>query len=187
MSSNGSTTYKLKRITFFNKPMVTLLSSAALIVLIPCSYIMLAYWSDMPLPIKLFVPIVFIIVFVGIIMVPLNGMLITKRGTVLFVPDLRLKKFNLKDLKRISIVFNEWENNKYSATVKFVCTDGTVFLKDYSKQFANMKKQKLARSAYTLSKRKVDKICYNLSDMDVCIITIIDKNHNIVNQTMPQF
>lgn len=120
-------------------------------------------------------------------MVPLNGMLITKKGTVLFVPDLRFKKFNLKVLKRISIAFNEWENNKYSATVKFVYTDGTVFLKDYSKQFANMKKQKLARSVYTLSKRKVDKICYNLSDVEACIITLIDKNHNIVYQTTPPF
>lgn len=79
------------------------------------------------------------IIFIGIIIKLLNGMIITKKGTILFLSDFRLKKFNVKDLEKIAIVFTEWRNNKYSAMIKFIYRNGKVFNKDYSKQFRNMK------------------------------------------------
>jgi hypothetical protein len=119
----------------------------------------------------------------GVIITPLNGMVITKKGSVLFLPDFRFKKFNVKDLEKIAIVFTEWENNKYSAMIKFIYRNGQVFCKDYSKQFRNMKNKKLTMSMYTITKRKVDRICNKLLDLNICITTIIDKNRNITYQS----
>lgn len=56
------------------------------------------------------------------------------------------------------------------------------FLKDYSKQFRNMKNKKLAMSMYTITKRKMERICNKLLDLNICVTTILDKNRNIIYQ-----
>ena len=183
MSNNGLMICENKWLSFINKAIIVLLFWLLLIVIIPCSYLIFTYWSEMPIFIKMFWPIFLIIIFAGIIITLLNGMFISKKGTILFLPDFRLKKINVKDLERIAIIFNERENNKYSAKVKFVYTCEKVFEKDYSKQFRNMNNKKLAMSMYTITKRKVDRICNNLLDLDVCVVTIIDKNRNIIYQS----
>lgn len=183
MSSNGLMTYKNKWLSFIDKGIITLLLGMLLIVIVPCSYLLFTYWSEMPIFIKIFWPILLAYIFIGIIITPLNGMIITKKGTILFLPDFRLKKFNVKKLDRIAMVFTEWENNKYSVIIKFVYGDGKVFSKDYSKQFRNMKNKKLAMSMYTITKRKVERICNKLLDLDICVITILDKNRNITYQS----
>lgn len=179
MSNNGLMTYKNKWVSFINKGIMTLLLGVLLIVIIPCSYLIFAYWSEMPTFIKIFWPVLLAIIFIGIIIAPLNGMIITKKGTILFLPDFRLKRFDVKDLEKIAIIFNKWENNKYSVMVKFVYGDGKTFSKDYSKQFRNMKNRKLAMSVYTITKRKVERICNKLLDLNICVTTIIDNNRNI--------
>lgn len=183
MSNNGLMTYKSKRLSFINKSIIALLLGVLLIVIIPCSYLMFAYWFEMPIFIKIFWPILLTIILIGVIITPLNGMIITKKGTILFLPDFRLKKFNIKDLEKIAIIFNEWENNKYSVMVKFVYKNGKIFNKDYSKQFRNMKNKKIAMSMYTITKRKVKIICKKLLDLNNCVVTIIDKNRNITYQS----
>ena len=180
MSSNGLTTYKNKYLSFINKGTITILLGVSLMVIVPCSYLLFTYWSEMPILIKIFWPILLVIIFIGLIITPLNGMIITKKGTVIFFPDFRMKKFNVKDLEKLSIVFSEWENNKYSVMIKFVYRNGKIFYKDYSKQFRNMKNKKLAMSMYTINKRKVDKICEKIMDIDVCAITIVNKTGNAI-------
>lgn len=179
MSNNGLMTYKNKWLSFINKGIITLLLGVLLIVIIPCSYLLFTYWSEMLIFIKIFWSILLVIIFIGVIITPLNGMIITKKGTILFLPDFRLKRFNVKDLEKLAIVFTEWENNKYSVMIKFVYVDGKVFCKDHSKQFRNMKNKKLAMSMYTITKRKVEIICNKLLDLNICVATIIDKNRNI--------
>ncbi len=183
MSNNGLMIYKNIRLTFIEKTKITLSELLLLIVLVPCSCLVFTYWSEMPILIKIFWPILMVVTFIGIISTPLNGLLITKKGNILFLCDIRLKKFNVKDLENISIVFTEWENNKYSVMVKFRYTNGKSFCKDYSKQFRNMKNKKLAMSMYTITKRKVERICNKLLDLDICAITIIDKNSIIICQS----
>ena len=182
MSNNGLMTYKSKYLSFINKGTMALLFGLLLIVIVPCTCFMFVYWSEMPIFIRIFWPILLTVILIGIIVTPLNGMAITKNGTIFFVPDFRFKKLNVNELERMAFNFNEWENNKYSVTVKFVYKDGEVFAKDYSKQFRNMRNKKLAMSMYTIKKRRVDKICKKLSDLDNCVITIVDKNRNIVFQ-----
>ena len=183
MSNNGLMTYKNKCLSFINKGMITILQGALLIVIVPWSYLLFTYWSEMPIFIKMFWPILLAIVFTGVIITPLNGMIVTKKGTLLFLPDFRLKKFHVKDLEKIAIVFTEWENNRYSVMIKFIYKDGKVFCKDYSRQFRNMKNKKFALSMYTITKRKVERICNKLLDLNICVITIIDKNRNITYQS----
>ena len=154
-----------------------------LIVIVPCSYLLFTYWSEMPIFIKIFWPILSAIIFIGAIITPLNGMIVTKKGTILFLPDFRLKKFYVKDVERLAIVFTEWKNNKYSVMIKFAYGDGKIFCKDYSKQFRNMKNKKLAMSMHTITKRKVERICNKLLDLTICVVTIIDKNRNITYQS----
>lgn len=67
--------------------------------------------------------------------------------------------------------------------IKFVYKDGKIFVKDYSKQFRNMKNRKLTMSMYTIKRKKVDRICKKLLDLDICVITIVDKNKNITYQS----
>lgn len=181
--SNGLMTYKNKWLSFINKGIITLLLVLLLIVIVPCSYLLFMYWSEMPIFIKIFWPILLVIIFIGVIITPLNGMIITKKGTVLFLPDFRLKKFSVKHLEKLAITFTERENNKYSVMIKFVYKDGKVFNKDYSKQFRNMKNKKLVISMYTITKRKVERICNNLLDLNICVTTILDKNRNITYQS----
>lgn len=183
MSNNGLMTYKNKWLSFINKGIITLLLGLLLIVIVPCSYLLFTHWSEMPIFIKIFWPILSAIIFIGIIITPFNGMIITRKGTVLFLPDFRLKRFNVKDLERIAIVFTEQENNKYSVMIKIVHGDGKVFAKDYSKQFRNMKNKKLAMSMYTITKKRVETICNKLLDLTICVTTILDKNRNITFQS----
>lgn len=182
MSNNGLMTYKNKWLSFINNGTIVLFLGLIMIIIVPCSYLLFTYWSEMPIFIKIFGPILLVIIFIGLIITPLNGMIITKKGTILFLPDFRLKNFKVKNLEKLSIVFTEWENNKYSVMIKFLCRDGKVFYKDYSKQFRNMKNKKLAMSMYTITKRKIEKICKKLLDLNICVITILGKNGNIIYQ-----
>lgn len=183
MSNNGLMTYKNKWLSFINKGIIVLLLGLLMMIIVPLSYLLFAYWAEMPIFIKIFWPILSAIIFIGVIITPLNGMVITKKGTLLFLPDFRLKKFNVKDLEKIAIVFTEWENNKYSVMIKFIYRNGKVFSKDYSKQFRNMKNKKLAMSMYTITKRKVERICNKLLDLNIFGTTIMDKNRNITYQS----
>ena len=97
MSNNGLMTYKNKWISFINKGAITALLVLVLIVIAPFSFLLFAYWSEVPIFIKIIWPILLTVVFAGIIITPLNGMIITKKGVILFLPDFRLKKFNIKD------------------------------------------------------------------------------------------
>ena len=97
--------------------------------------------------------------------------------------QIRLKKAKIEDLERMAVNFNEWQNNKYSAKVKFVYKDGRTFTKDYSTQFRrSYKPNRFIMSVYTVNKKKVDSICEKLSDLEICIATVIDKNSNIICQ-----
>lgn len=182
ISNNGLMTYKNKCFSFVNKGTMALLFIFLLIVIVPCSYLMFAFWPEMPIIIKILGPVLLLIILIGIVITLSNGMIINKSGSIYFIPDFRLKKLNMKDLIRISFVFNEWENNKYSVMIKFVYKDGNFFIKDYSKQFRNMKSKKIAMAMYTIDKRKVDKICLKLLDLDITIVTILDRNRNITYQ-----
>ena len=97
MLNNGLMTYKGKWLSFINKRMIPLLC-LLMIVIVPCSYFLFAYWSEMPILLKVFGPIIFAIVFIGVIITPLNGMIITKKGTIIFLPDFRLKILNINNL-----------------------------------------------------------------------------------------
>ena len=178
MLNNGLMTYKNKWLSFINKGIITLLLGLLLMIILPLSYLLFTYWSEMPIFIKIFWPIMLAIIFIGVIITPLNGMVITKKGTVLFLPDFRFKKFKAKDLEKMAIVFTEWENNKYSVMIKITDRDGKVFCKDYSRQFRNMKNKKLAMSMYTITKRKAERLCDKLLDLSICVTTIIDRNRN---------
>lgn len=181
--NNGLMIYKSKCLSFINKRIIILLLGILLIIILPCSYLVFKYWTEMPILIKIFWPIMSIIIFIGIIITPLNGMIITKKGTLWFIPDFRILRFNINYLNRLSIIFSEWENNKYSVQIKIIDKDGKTFYKDYSKQFKNIRKnKKLLMAIYTISKRKANKICNKLLDLDICFITIIDKNKNIIYQ-----
>ena len=181
-SNNGLMTYKNIFLSFINKGIMFLLFIFLMLIIVPCSCLIFSYWSEVPIIIKIGWIILLPIILFGILITPLNGMFISKKGNVVFIPDLRIKKINMNDLDRIAINFNEWENYKYSAKVKLVYKDGRVFVKDYSKQFRNMSNKKLYMSMYTIRKCKVDKICEKMLNIDICVITIINEQRNIVYQ-----
>ena len=127
ISNNGLTICKSKYLSFINKWMLIPLLLVLLLVLAPCSCLMIAYWSNMPIIVKIFMPPLLAVSFLGTVSAPLNGMVITKKGKILFLPGIRLIRSRLKDMDRISITFNGWENARYSASVKLVHKNGKVF------------------------------------------------------------
>ena len=185
MSNNGLMTYKNISLSFINKGIAFLSFIFLMLIIVPCSCFMFFYWSEIPMLMKIGCIILLPIILFGILITPFNGMFISKRGNVIFIPDLRIKKVNMNNLERIAINFNEWENYKYTATVKLVYKDGRVFVKDYSNQFriiSNNIYKKLCMSMYTIRKSKVDEICEKMLNIDICVITVINEQSNIVYQ-----
>lgn len=184
MSSKELMISKNIRLSFINKGIITLFLGLLWVVIFPLSYIFFAYWSEMPIYLKIFWPISLVIILIGTIVIPFNGLIITKKGTILFLPDFRLKKFNIKNLEKIEIVFSKWENKKYSVMIKFIYLDGKFFYKDYSKQFRNMKCERFIKAMYTINKRKIERICNELLDLDIFVITIVGENKNIIYKSI---
>lgn len=173
MSNNGLT--NCKKMSFINKKIIVFLLTILLIVIVCCSYFVFAFWVEMPMLIRIFWPILSIILLMGILITPLNGIVIGKKGTIVFIPDFRIKVFKISDLEKMAFVFNEQENNKYSVLIKLVFKNGKIFIKDYSKQFRNIKKKRLALSVYTIKREKVNKISKQVANIDICTITTMEK------------
>ncbi len=180
--NNGSTAYK-GHMSFIKKGILSIPLLFLVSVLGACGYLLIAYWVEMPLALKLFGLIIIPILLVGIFMMPLNGMFVTSKAVV-FVPDLRIKRVPVDKLNRISFVFSEWENGKYSVSVKIIRIDGKTFVKDYSSQFANARKKKFLMHANTINKSKVEELVETLSDWQFAETTIVDKNGKIVFQNV---
>lgn len=137
----------------------------------------------MPVLLRIFAPILLAIVLASPLVVLLNGMTLTKSGKVLFAPDFRFIKIKITELERISFIFNQWENNKYSARIKLIFKNGKTFVKDYSKQF-RYKKNKLLLCMYTVTQAHVDEICATLLECEFCTVTVIDKNMQVTYQNI---
>ena len=155
----------------------------------PLSFIAFQFWPELPIVLKIFWPIILAGVFVGfLVTTPLNGMFISKTGTLVFIPDVRFKKTNLKELERLAINFSEWENHKYSVSVKLVYKDGNTCTKNYARQFNTQQSifRILSMTVYTLNAKKVNNICNKLMNLNISFITVVDKNGNIVYQHLPK-
>ena len=176
ISKNGCTVCKNKYLSFINKISIWLLVSIIAIMFIPFICLMFAYWSRIPLIIKVISIITLPIFYVSWMMILLNGMVISPKGYIWFIPDIRIKKILISEVARIVFNMYEWENGKYSVLVKIIYKDGRVFTKDYARAFAPHRRSKLMQSQYTISKGKVDDICEQLLEWDICYINIVDRN-----------
>ena len=75
------------------------------------------------------------------------------------------------------------ENKKYDATVRLIYKDGSVFEKDYMKNFRDYPKyQWIGILNFTIKKQRVDKICEQLEAFDYCQVSVVDFNKNIIYQ-----
>ena len=180
-SNNGLMIYKKKRISFIKKGFIELLVFILLLLTIPFDYFVLKYWGEMPLLLKIiWIPIELLII-VSLVIVPMNGLLFTKKGSVIFVPDFRIIWLNNDKITRIGLVFKEWQSKKYSAEINLYCKNGSVFIKDYSSQIVKKSTKNILFFAYTISKEKIDDICKQVSDNILFNITIVDLHGNIFN------
>lgn len=141
-----------------------------------------AYWTEMPVFIKIFWPILSLIAVTGAVMTIFNGMYINKKGTVVFVPDLIVKKFRIDEIKTMTFNFNEWKNSKYFVKIEIVFQDGKVFTKDYSVPYKQMKIYKLGMALYTIKRDNVDKIIEQLSNYDFCTFNFVNQCGIIAQQ-----
>ena len=181
--NSGFITCKKTSLSFIKKGVICWFLFLLIILFAVFAFFVFNPEKNAPISVKIILVILLSIFLLGFIIVSLNGMYMNKKGRIIFIPDVRLKKIKLIDLKRISINFNQWENNKFSVMIKFVYKDGKSFKKDYSNQFTGIRNKRLAMSLYTISKRRVDKICESLNDLKICVITIIDKNSKVIYQT----
>ena len=69
--------------------------------------------------------------------------------------------------------------------IRFISENGKVFKRDYSVHFRNrVRGTRLAMAMYTISRKKVDRICEELSNVNIFIVTITDQNQKIVYQSL---
>ena len=158
-SSNGLITCKSKRLSFTSKGVITITNILLLLVIVVSIYLVVKNNLEVPLAMKIIGPILLTVFFAAVLFTTFGGMLITKTGKIIFIPDCRIKITKIDELQRLALNFNQWKNNKYSVVVKFVYKDGRFFKKDYSDQFKALVHPKLSMTISTISKRKVDKIC----------------------------
>lgn len=181
-SNNGLTICTNKAMNFINKKVLVFVPILLSAILIPCIWVMVSYWSECPIVLRIMGITLLSIICLGLISIPFHGMYITKKGNILFIPDFRIKVIKRSDISRISLNFNEWQNSKYSVSVKIKYLDGRFFLKDYAKQFRKMRRKRTIMAAYTIKKCEVDKISEMLSNDRIFCITMIDKNGTILSQ-----
>ena len=61
--------------------------------------------------------------------------------------------------------------------------DGRLFTMDSSRQFRNARRKKLLMACYTISERNRQSVCDRLSEIDGCIVTVVDRAQKIVYQS----
>ena len=172
------------RLSFIEKGSLMKILSLVVVILIPIVWFGCARWDDLEWPFQVFGPIVLVAALWGILMVPFNGFYVSKRGRVVFVPDIRIKKTKLDQLKRIALTFNEQENGKYSATVKLVFANGKIFQKDYSDQFRNAKNKYPNIDIYTVHESRAISIANEALELSICNVTFIDRSGKITHQVI---
>lgn len=181
-TNNKSIVCKNKYLSFMNRAWAFISVFTVLCIFGAGLYLLIRFWIDIPVVLKILLPIVSLIIFLGEIFIPFNGMYIGKKGTVVFVPDLRIKKFRINEIKRMAFNFSEWNNKEYSVTIDIVFPNGKIFTKDYSQQFKNIRMNWCVKSVYTIKRAKVDKIIEQLSNYDFCAINVINQCGEIVYQ-----
>ncbi len=130
---------------------------------------------------KIAFSIIFIVFAVMAAFVPRNGLYIYTTGKIKLVSGMSTLKLDLDELKRIAVNFTEWETGEFSANIKFVFEEGDAYTKDYAGKFHDTGNH-LSLPSYTMPRATVDEYCKTLEEMNVCNISIIDINKDIVYQ-----
>ncbi len=172
MSNNGSTICKTKYLTFITKGIPMLLLCVLSIIIIAFSFIVFSYSTEIPLVLKLMWSIIAFICVLGPIITALNGMIITKKEKIIFIPDVRLKIIKFNEIDKLVMEFYKEDNYKFFATIKIFYKNGKVFIKDYSNQFRDVRKNKFLKYMYTIRKERIDIIQKKVSDIDRCFVFI---------------
>lgn len=162
-------------LSFINKRKLLFHCSILIIILALCSYAIFTYWLEFLWILRILWLIILAFCVIGVLMLPFNGLWIRPDGTMLFIPDIRIKRFRIESLTRVAIVFNEQKNKCYSATVKFVRKNGTVFSKNYAREFQNKRHKGPGRAIYALSPLQVEQIRDAVRNMDHIRITIVNQ------------
>lgn len=169
--TNSFTNIHKAHATFVNKWKIFALSSIAVVIMLACSWLLVKFHDEFPLPFTIIWFLIVIAVFIPWLMIPFNGLKITAHETMVFVADVRVTRVKLDDLVSLNVTFFKWQNNKYSACVEITCKNGKYFKKDYSQQFRNLQRKKWLMSMYTISKQRVEDIEQSLKDIPHCNIS----------------
>jgi len=161
-------------ITLINKRRLFLLFAFLLMVLASCSYLCFAFWNDMPILIKIMWPTISAIILFSMILFPMNGLHLDRKGNVLFVPDIRFYWVKSRDVRKIDLGFRSCENGNFSASVHINLNSGKSIVKDYSNEFKNSKYGKMAMSFYTIDKGKIERIRESIKDYDKISVSILE-------------
>lgn len=131
---------------------------------------------------KIVCAVIAVISLVALAVAPRNGLYFCKDGKVKLVCGVcGGGKFELANIKRIAVNFSEWETGEFSADLKFVMEDGEIFKQEYAAKFENTANH-FGLDTYTLPRKTVDEYCERLAAMNVCNVSVIDANKDIVYQ-----
>lgn len=170
------------RFALFNRPLLLGFLIVLLAILAPFAYLAFANWGTIPLAVRILVPTLLVVTGVGLLSVLFCGVWIGRKR-VLVIPDMRIIVAARSKLRRIAVNFNQWDNGRYSVTIKLLYRDGRLFTMDSSRQFRNARRKKLLMACYTISERNRQSVCDRLSEIDGCIVTVVDRAQKIVYQS----
>lgn len=90
-SNKNTTTCKNKFLSLMNKKGWLVNSLVIIAVISVTLFVLIACWTEMPLEITILWLIISPIALAGTVITIFNGMYISKKGTIVFIPDLRIK------------------------------------------------------------------------------------------------
>ena len=182
MSNNGSMNCKKVAVSFINKRNMFLCMIPLILMVGIFLFLLIQYWMVFSmLAIAIMIAISIIIIF-GVFFALGNGIYCLAGKHVLFILGIRVGVVKVQSIQRFSVTFKEESNDKFSAIVKVVKQDGNIIKADYSQQFRNRKRKRLAMAVYTISAKQIDQMSEKLLCMPQSVVTLINLEGDIVLQ-----
>ncbi len=183
MLNHGYMPRKIVRFPFVNMRFAFVHSFFQIICISLFSLILLSVHDRMPAFIYFIWILLALPILIGAITTPFIGIWIYN-NSVLLIPDIRTKRIKAENINSLVLIFKEYKNGKYAVTVKLLYKNGRIFKRDYSVTFRsrlNSIYEMIGRSIYTITKKRVDKICRDALSIDFCtVVNVIDVRGNTV-------
>ncbi len=183
---SGSVPNMQSAISFINKKNMLLCMIPLILMAGIFLFLLIRYWGTISVLAKVVMLAVCIIVIFGVFFALTNGIYCLTKECILAIFGIRMNVIKVRSVQRFSVTFREEENKKFFAIMKIVRQDGKTVKVDYSREFRNRRRKRLAMAVYTVPSKKIDRISKKILCLPRSIVTVINREGEIVSQETNQ-